>query len=128
MNKADLQKNYENKRLIKNLNVSQKEIFGPVLNIYTYKNLDEAFSMANSLNFAFQSSFFSKNIDHCLRATEELEASTVLINDHTAFRADWMPFGGYKNSGHGSGGIDSFIDYHYRKKLLILKSEALSTF
>jgi acyl-CoA reductase-like NAD-dependent aldehyde dehydrogenase len=111
-----------------NLNVSKEEIFGPVLNIYTYKTLDEAFEKANSLEFAFQSSFYSNNIENCMRASTELEAATVLLNDHCSFRADWMPFGGYKNSGFGMGGIHEFIDYHYREKLLILKSKSIPVF
>ena len=48
-----------------------------------------------------------------------------MINDHTAFRADWMPFGGYKDSGFGMSGIGPFIDRHYRKKLMILKSDSI---
>jgi acyl-CoA reductase-like NAD-dependent aldehyde dehydrogenase len=49
-----------------------------------------------------------------------LQAKTVLINEHTAFRADWMPFGGYKKSGLGVGGIPyTMRDMVYDKQLII---------
>jgi acyl-CoA reductase-like NAD-dependent aldehyde dehydrogenase len=40
-----------------------------------------------------------------LHAADRLDASAVMINDHTAFRTDWMPFAGRRESGYGVGGI-----------------------
>ena len=53
-----------------------------------------------------------------------LKATAVMINDHTAFRADWMPFGGYEESGFRMGGIPNTMDDLVRRKLLVLKSGA----
>jgi acyl-CoA reductase-like NAD-dependent aldehyde dehydrogenase len=51
---------------------------------------------------------------------EKLIAKTVLINEQTAFRVDWMPFGGIKHSGEGIGGIPyTYSDMVYKKTLII---------
>lgn len=86
-------------------NVSKKEIFGPVVCLYPFDKIDDAIEMANNSDYAFQSAIFTNNLDVSMRAIDLLDAKTVLVNDHTAFRVDWMPFGGYKKSGLGVGGI-----------------------
>ncbi len=85
--------------------VSTQEIFGPVICVYGYKSRDEAIERANALPFSFQSAIFTKDINVAFDTVKRLEAVTVLVNDHTAFRVDWMPFGGRKQSGLGMGGI-----------------------
>ncbi len=85
--------------------VSQMEIFGPVTCVYGYDDLDAAIDTANSLPFAFQASVFSRDIGPALHAAHRLDAAAVMINDHTAFRTDWMPFAGRRQSGYGIGGI-----------------------
>jgi acyl-CoA reductase-like NAD-dependent aldehyde dehydrogenase len=79
--------------------VSQSEIFGPVTCVYGFDTLDGAIEIANSLPFAFQAGVFSTDIGPALRAALLLDASAVMINDHTAFRTDWMPFAGRANPG-----------------------------
>ncbi|PWY56720.1 aldehyde dehydrogenase [Legionella qingyii] len=101
--------------------VSQLEIFGPVTCVYEYEQLDEAIRIANSLPVAFQASVFSEDIEPALKAAECLEASTVLINDHTAFRTDWMPFAGLKQSGYGIGGIPWTMNDMSKEKMIVLK-------
>ena len=105
--------------------VSTKEIFGPVICIYTYDNLDDAIKKANALPFAFQASIFTKNIDNALHAYKQLNASAVMINDHTAFRVDWMPFAGLRHSGLGVGGIPHTYHDMQIKKMMVLKSHKI---
>jgi acyl-CoA reductase-like NAD-dependent aldehyde dehydrogenase len=92
------------------LRVSPEEVFGPVTCIYPYADLDQAIAQANSLPFAFQASVFARGIGVAMQAAQSLDASTILINDHTAFRADWMPFAGRRQSGYGVGGIRQASD------------------
>jgi len=61
--------------------------------------IDSAIEAANSLDVAFQASVYSENIDTALYAANRIEASAVMINDHSAFRVDWMPFAGLRHSG-----------------------------
>ncbi|NKJ07461.1 aldehyde dehydrogenase family protein [Rhizobium sp. SG741] len=85
--------------------VSRLEVFGPLTCVYGYSDVDEAIRISNSLPYAFQASVFSSDITIALKAARHLDASAVLVNDHTAFRTDWMPFAGRRQSGYGVGGI-----------------------
>ncbi|MBC8320661.1 MAG: aldehyde dehydrogenase family protein [Bacteroidetes bacterium] len=105
--------------------VSTQEIFGPLVCIYSYKNIDEAINLANALPMAFQAAIFTKNIDIALGAVKKLVASAVMVNDHTAFRVDWMPFGGRDGSGIGTGGIPYSINEMTREKLIVVKSSSI---
>jgi len=105
--------------------VSTKEVFGPVVCIYSYKDLNEAIKRANALEFSFQAAIFTKDIDTAFYASKRLNATAVMINDHTAFRVDWMPFGGAKSSGLGVGGIGYSIKDMSSEKLIVIKSNAL---
>lgn len=87
--------------------VSQLEIFGPAVCLYEFSELDEVIIRANSLPFVFQASVFAQDIDAGLYAARMLDASAVMVNDHTAFRTDWMSFGGLRQSEIGIGGIPS---------------------
>ncbi len=104
--------------------VSQQEIFGPVVCVYPYNDMDEAIKRANALPFAFQASIFTKNIDAAMKAYSQLNASAVMVNEHTAFRVDWMPFAGLRQSGLGIGGIPhTFKDMQIEKMMVIHSDE-----
>ncbi len=108
-----------------NSKVSQNEIFGPVINVYPYSDLNEAIKRANALPVAFQASVFSRNIDTALGISKRIDASAVMINDHTAFRVDWMPFAGLKQSGLGVGGIPHSMHDMQIDKMLVMRSNAI---
>jgi len=80
---------------------------------------------ANSLDVSFQAAVFSKNIDTCMHAFKQLDASAVMVNDHTAFRVDWMPFAGLKHSGHGVGGIPHTFKDMQIEKMMVIRSPSL---
>jgi acyl-CoA reductase-like NAD-dependent aldehyde dehydrogenase len=105
--------------------VSTHEIFGPVVCVYAYQNSDKAIEMANQLEFHFQASVFTQNVDFAMKCTRELNATAVMVNDHTAFRVDWMPFGGRDSSGLGLGGIPYSMHEMTREKLIVFQSEEL---
>jgi len=75
-------------------------VFGPLTCVYPVRSLEEAITEANSLPVAFQSSIFTRDLASALDAAERLDASAVMVNDHTAFRVDWMPFAGRHESGY----------------------------
>jgi acyl-CoA reductase-like NAD-dependent aldehyde dehydrogenase len=101
--------------------LSTLEVFGPVVCLYSYSNIEEAISQANSLDFAFQASIFSNDLSLTLNAVKKLEGLAVMVNDHTAFRVDWMPFGGYKQSGLGIGGIGPTMKEMSLEKMIVFK-------
>ncbi len=105
--------------------VSTEEIFGPVVCVYPYDELDDAIERANSLPFAFQASVFTRDLDTAIRASRRLAAAAVMINDHTAFRVDWMPFAGRRHSGLGTGGIPYTMKDMQVEKLIVIRSREL---
>ena len=105
--------------------VSTKEVFGPVVCIYSYSDIEDAFNRANSLDVSFQAAVFTKNLDTALRAVKRLNGTAVMVNDHTAFRVDWMPFGGAKASGLGLGGIHHSMEECSNEKMMVIKSSVL---
>ncbi len=105
--------------------VSQQEIFGPVVCVYSYEDMDAAIARANDLPVAFQAAVFTNDLDTALHCYRQLDASAVMVNDHTAFRVDWMPFAGLRQSGMGVGGIPYTFHEMQIEKLLVVKSGSL---
>ena len=101
--------------------VSTQEVFGPVTCVYPYDRIDDAIAAANALPVSFQSSIFTQDLSVALDAAERLDASAVMINDHTAFRTDWMPFAGRRASGYGVGGIPYTAREMTAEKMIVFK-------
>lgn len=105
--------------------VSTLEIFGPVVCVYGYDDLDAAVQQANSLPVAFQAAVFTDDVDAANKLYKQLDASAVMINDHTAFRDDVMPFAGLRESGLGVGGIPYTLEDMQIDKMMVVKSPSL---
>ena len=103
------------------IKISQMEIFGPAVCVYSYDDMDVAIKQANALPFAFQASVFTNNLDVAMKAVQELDATAVMVNDHTAFRVDWMPFAGRRQSGYGTGGIGYTMHDMTQDKMAVIK-------
>jgi acyl-CoA reductase-like NAD-dependent aldehyde dehydrogenase len=82
------------------MRVAREEIFGPVLVVIEYDDLDEAIAIANDTEYGLAAAIWCRDITKAHLAARRLRAGTVWINsfDHTSHN---MPFGGYKQSGHG---------------------------
>lgn len=104
-----------------NAKVTTHEIFGPVVCVYSYDAFSSALDRANHPDFAFQAAVFTQDIDEILQAHDRIEASAIMVNDHSAFRDDIMPFAGLKASGHGIGGIPYTMEDMQYEKMLVLK-------
>jgi acyl-CoA reductase-like NAD-dependent aldehyde dehydrogenase len=100
--------------------VSTEEIFGPVVCVYPFDDLDEAAARANALRWAFQAAVFTRDMATAMQACHALDASAVMVNDHTAFRVDWMPFAGLRESGLGVGGIPYTLRDMQVRKLIVV--------
>ncbi len=105
--------------------VSTLEIFGPVVCVYGYDDLDAAVQLANALPVAFQAAVFTDDVDTANRLYKQLDASAVMINDHTAFRDDVMPFAGLRESGLGVGGIPYTLEDMQIDKMIVIKSPTM---
>ena len=101
--------------------VSCDEVFGPVTCVWPYTELDQAIARANAVPFAFQASVSTRKLDVALRFADRIDAASVMVNDHTAFRTDWMPFAGRKHSGYGIGGIGWTMHELSQHKMIVFR-------
>jgi 1-pyrroline dehydrogenase len=81
--------------------IVQKEVFGPVLTLQTFRSEAEALDLANGVAHGLTASVWTQNLSRALRISNKLEFGTVWVNDHTRLTPE-MPHGGRKASGHGS--------------------------
>jgi acyl-CoA reductase-like NAD-dependent aldehyde dehydrogenase len=101
--------------------ISRDEVFGPAVCIYGYDDVDAAIAQANSLDVAFQAAIYTRDLASALHTYRAIDASAVMVNDHTAFRTDWMPFAGLRTSGHGVGGIPYTAHEMTIEKMIVFK-------
>ncbi|WP_321422470.1 lactaldehyde dehydrogenase [uncultured Methanobacterium sp.] len=104
----------------KDMELVQKETFGPVSPVIRVKNLDEAIKVANSTPYGLQAGVFTSSIENAKKAVREIEAGSVLINKQSTFRTDNMPFGGFKMSGMGKEGVKYAVEDMTRSKMVVI--------
>jgi len=80
--------------------IAQEEIFGPVLTVIRYENLDDAIFLANESIYGLGGAVFSRDIPKAIAIAKRIRTGTVWINDYHLLNAR-APFGGYKQSGVG---------------------------
>ncbi len=108
------------KNVQEGMDVVDKEVFGPVVSVIVYDDIEEAVAGANVGPNGFQAAVFTQDINTGLHAAKKLDFSAVMLNDSTAFRVDWMPFGGRHSSGLGMGGVKYSIEEMTQLKLIVL--------
>jgi acyl-CoA reductase-like NAD-dependent aldehyde dehydrogenase len=115
--------------IIENTNYDMKimgsEVFGPVININPFDDISEIIAQCNRTPFSFQNAIYTQDIDLAMNYAIAIDSKAVIINDSTAFRVDWMPFGGAKESGFKVGGIKYSIHDLIEEKLIIIKRKPL---
>lgn len=97
------------------------EVFGPVVCINSYTDEAELLNYINSNDYIFEAALFTQDITTALRMARDISTMTFVINNHTAFRVDQMPFGGHKMSGLGMGGVKYVMEEMTRTKQVIIK-------
>lgn len=93
------------------MKIAQEEIFGPVLCVIRYSELEDAIRMANDTIYGLAAGVWTKDVNKAYDVARKLQAGVVWINDWHMLRSD-APFGGYKQSGIGREmGKDSLDAY-----------------
>lgn len=94
------------------MTIAQEEIFGPVMSVITYGDLDEAIRIANDTVYGLAGYVVGKDKDKLQKVARSIEAGTISINDCTGPQT--LPFGGYKQSGigreWGNYGLEEFLE------------------
>ncbi|PRS62235.1 aldehyde dehydrogenase family protein [Bacillus pumilus] len=97
-----------------------EEVFGPVVSILPYAELEEAIKEANDSRYGLQAGIFTNQLDVALHAAKELETGGVVINGTSNFRLDHWPYGGIKRSGLGREGPRFAIEEMTETKMIVL--------
>jgi acyl-CoA reductase-like NAD-dependent aldehyde dehydrogenase len=82
------------------MKVCALEVFGPVVAVQTYRELDDAFDLANDTRYGLQAAIFTADLGAAMRAAHTLDFGGVLVNEVPTYRADQMPYGGLRDSGN----------------------------
>mmetsp|Transcript_25541 Transcript_25541/g.52324 ORF Transcript_25541/g.52324 Transcript_25541/m.52324 type:complete len:496 (-) Transcript_25541:190-1677(-) len=99
--------------------IAKEEIFGPVMSIFKFKTDEEAITRANATKYGLAASVVSENGARAISTAHQLRAGTVWINTHNSFDAA-VPFGGYKESGHGRElGFEAMENYLETKTVML---------
>jgi betaine-aldehyde dehydrogenase len=98
--------------------IVQDEIFGPVLTVLPFDTDEEAIRLANDTPYGLAASAWTRDVYRSLRATREIKAGCVWINDHIPIISE-MPHGGMKESGFGKDmSTYSFDEYTQVKHVM----------
>jgi betaine-aldehyde dehydrogenase len=81
------------------MRIAREEIFGPVMSVMTWKDVDDVLARANSLSYGLTAAIVTNNLAHAMEAAERVEAGYVWINGTGRYLG--APYGGWKSSGLG---------------------------
>jgi acyl-CoA reductase-like NAD-dependent aldehyde dehydrogenase len=102
------------------MKVNCMEVFGPVVTVVPYEDVDLVLKEVNNSAFGLQAGIFTQNIDLIHRAYQTLEVGGLIINDVPTYRVDHMPYGGMKDSGFGREGVRYAMEEMTEPKLLVI--------
>jgi aldehyde dehydrogenase (NAD+) len=102
------------------MTIAKEEIFGPVMSILKFKNIDEVIQRANNSNYGLGAGLVTKNIDNAIKISNALRAGTVYVNCYDVFDAN-TPFGGFKDSGIGRELGEAGLKNYLESKTVIIK-------
>jgi acyl-CoA reductase-like NAD-dependent aldehyde dehydrogenase len=104
------------------MEVCRNEVFGPLVGIATYTDLDEALRLANDSRYGLQAAIFTADLSDALKAARALDYGGVLVNEVPTFRADQQPYGGNRDSGNTREGPQWAVREMTEERLVIIQT------
>jgi acyl-CoA reductase-like NAD-dependent aldehyde dehydrogenase len=102
------------------MRIAQEEIFGPVLAIIDFDDVEEAAKVANKSQYGLVAGVWTRDINKALSLASRIKAGQVYINTYGAGGGVELPFGGYKKSGYGrEKGLESLASYTQVKNVCV---------
>jgi aldehyde dehydrogenase (NAD+) len=102
------------------MTIAKEEIFGPVMSILKFKNIDEVIERANNSNYGLGAGIVTKNVENAIKLSNGIRAGTVYVNCYDVFDAN-TPFGGFKDSGLGRELGEEGLKNYLENKTVIIK-------
>ncbi|KAK5119887.1 hypothetical protein LTR85_007213 [Meristemomyces frigidus] len=99
----------------------KEEVFGPFVNINTFKTEAEAIEKANNTEYGLYASVYTNDLSRAMRVAKAFESGAVGVNCTSPTHAMDMPFGGYKGSGQGREGLGYSLEEYLEIKTVLIK-------
>lgn len=103
------------------MKVCATEVFGPVVAVAAYDDLDEAIALANDSRYGLQAGIFTARLDRALAAATRLSFGGVVVNEVPTWRADQQPYGGVRDSGNTREGPHYAVREMTELRLVVLQ-------
>jgi acyl-CoA reductase-like NAD-dependent aldehyde dehydrogenase len=103
------------------MKVCSDEVFGPVVAVAAYDDVDEALRLANDTRYGLQAAIFTNDLDVAFRAARTLDFGGVMINEVPTWRADQMPYGGVRDSGNTREGPAYAVREMTEERLIVIQ-------
>jgi acyl-CoA reductase-like NAD-dependent aldehyde dehydrogenase len=98
----------------------QDEVFGPVVCVDRYADLEEGIRLANGTRYGLQAAVFTRDLDTAMRAFASIDAGSIIVNEAPFFRAVQQPYGGARDSGYGREGVGFAMEEMSEPRLLVM--------
>jgi acyl-CoA reductase-like NAD-dependent aldehyde dehydrogenase len=108
--------------VLPDMKVCTEEVFGPVVAIVAYDDLDEALQLANDTRYGLQAAIFTNELDIALRAARTLDFGGVMVNEVPTWRTDQMPYGGLRDSGNTREGPAYAVREMTEERLIVIQA------
>ena len=102
------------------MRISREEVFGPAVAVSHFSDTDEAIASANDTRYGLSAAIFTQDIDRALRFAREVDSGNIHINWGPQWRADFMPYGGLKDSGMGKEGPKYAVEEMTELKMVVI--------
>ena len=107
-------------RVSPDMRVAREEIFGPVLAITTFDDIEEAAELANRSDYGLVAGIWTRDINKAMALSSRIKTGQVYVNTYGAGGGVELPFGGYKKSGYGrEKGLESLLSYTQVKNVCV---------
>ena len=101
------------------MQVSCREVFGPVVTLARVSDVEEAVEKANGTDYGLQAGIFTQEISRAMWAAQALDFGGVTVNEAPTWRADHMPYGGVKESGNTREGPKYAVQEMTEQRLVV---------
>ena len=101
------------------MRVSCDEVFGPAVCLTRFERFEDAIAQANDTNYGLSAGIFTENINWAMQFAQSVDAGNLHINWGPMWRADFMPYGGLKESGLGKEGPKYAVEEMTETKLVV---------
>ena len=102
------------------MQISCNEVFGPAVAISRFDSIEDAIGNANDTNYGLSAAIFTENIDWAMQFAQRVNSGNIHINWGTMWRADFMPYGGLKESGMGKEGPKYAVEEMTETKMVVI--------